>query len=67
MSKEDIVEITGKLIEQLPDSKWLAELPNGAKIVLDQHRSVHTEVGKQVMIEMSYYDWSKGKIIQILE
>ena len=68
MSKADVIEIEGTVVEKLPNAMFRVELENG-HIVLD-HISGKLRInyikilpGDKVTIEMSPYDLSKGRII----
>ena len=68
MSKADVIEIEGVVVEKLPNAMFKVELENG-HIVL-AHISVKLRMnfikilpGDKVTLEMSPYDLSKGRII----
>ena len=68
MSKTDVIEIEGVVVEKLPNAMFKLELENG-HIVL-AHISVKLRMnfikilpGDKVTIEMSPYDLSKGRIV----
>ena len=68
MSKADVIEIEGVVVEKLPNAMFKVELENG-HIVL-AHISGKLRVnfikilpGDKVTLEMSPYDLSKGRII----
>ena len=68
MSKADVVEIEGTVVEKLPNAMFKVELENG-HIVL-AHISGKLRVnfirilpGDKVTLELSPYDLSKGRII----
>ena len=56
MSKADVIEIEGTVVEKLPNAMFQVELENGHQVLA--HIS-----GKLVTLEMSPYDLSKGRII----
>ena len=58
MSKADVIEVEGVVVEKLPNAFFKVELENG-------HQILATISGKlrKVTIEMSPYDLSKGRII----
>ena len=68
MSKSDVIEITGKVLEKLPNAMFQVELENGhqvlahisGKLRMNYIRILH---GDKVTIELSPYDLSKGRII----
>lgn len=67
MSKEDVIEIEGTVVEALPNTVFLVELPNGKRIL--SHISgklrmnfIRILPGDKVTVEMSPYDLTKGRI-----
>ena len=58
MSKEDVIEIEGKVLEALPNAQFKVELPNG-KLRMNFIRILP---GDKVTVEMSPYDLQKGRI-----
>lgn len=68
MSKDDVIEVEGVVVEKLPNAQFLIELENGHKIIghisgkLRMHY-IKIIPGDKVMIEMSPYDLSKGRIV----
>ena len=68
MSKEDVLEVEGKVLEALPNAMFKVELEN--KHVVLAHISgklrmnyIRILPGDKVTLEMSPYDLSKGRII----
>ena len=68
MSKADVIEVEGTVVEKLPNSMFKVELEN--KHVILAHISgklrmnfIRILPGDKVTIEMSPYDLSKGRII----
>lgn len=67
MSKEDLIEMLGKVDEVLPDLRYRVTLENGHQLVaytggkMRKH-SIRVLAGDKVTIEMSPYDLSKGRI-----
>ena len=61
MSKADVVEIEGTVVEKLPNAMFRVELENG-HIVL-AHISGKIVPGDKVTMELSPYDLTKGRII----
>ena len=55
MAKEDAIEITGTVIEPLPNAMFRVELENGGK----QYR---VAPGDKVQVELSPYDLTRGRI-----
>ena len=68
MSKSDVIEITGKVIEKLPNAMFQVELENGHQVlahIFGKLRMNYIRIlpGDKVTIELSPYDLSKGRII----
>ena len=67
MSKEDVIEIEGKVLESLPNAQFKVELPNGHVILahisgkLRMNLIIILPVDK-FTVEMSPYDLQKGRI-----
>ncbi len=67
MSKEDVIEFEGKVIEVLPSMTFKVELSNGHIITAYisgklRQNFIRIIEGDKVKIEMSPYDLSKGRI-----
>lgn len=67
MAEKDAIEIEGKVVELLPEAMFRVELVNGHRIlahVSGQMRLHFIRIlpGDQVMVEMSPYDLTKGRI-----
>ncbi len=67
MSKEDVIELEGKVVDVLPNAMFKVELPNG-KVIL-AHISgklrmnyIRILQGDTVKVEMSPYDLTRGRI-----
>ena len=68
MSKSDVIEITGKVLEKLPYAMFLVELENGHRVLAHisgklRMNYIRILPGDKVTIELSPYDLSKGRII----
>lgn len=68
MSKSDVIEMEGEIIEVLRNAIFKVKLTNGFIITAYLSGKLHLNnirilVGDQVKIEMSPYDLSKGRII----
>lgn len=67
MSKEDVIEVEGTVIEALPNAMFQVELENGHKVLahisgkLRMH-FIRILPGDKVTIELSPYDLSRGRI-----
>ena len=68
MSKSDVIEVEGKVVEKLPNATFQVELENGHKIIAHisgklRMNFIRIIPGDKVLIEMSPYDLTKGRII----
>ena len=68
MSKEDVIEIEGTVVESLPNAQFRVELPNGHQLLAHisgklRMNFIRILPGDKVTLEMSPYDLSKGRII----
>lgn len=67
MSKQDLIELEGKVTDVLPNNMFKVTLENGATIIcytngrLRQNK-IKIIQGDNVRLEMSAYDMSKGRI-----
>ncbi|HMN21648.1 MAG TPA: translation initiation factor IF-1 [Ottowia sp.] len=67
MSKEELIEMQGKVDEVLPDSRFRVTLDNGHSLIcytggkMRKHR-IRVLAGDRVSLEMSPYDLNKGRI-----
>lgn len=67
MAKEELLEMSGVVMEVLPDSRYRVTLDNGHALVAysaGKMRKHHIRIlaGDRVSLEMSPYDLSKGRI-----
>ena len=67
MSKEDVIELEGTVIEATPNATFLVELSNGHKILAHisgklRMNYIRIVPGDKVTVEMSPYDLTKGRI-----
>ena len=67
MSKEDIIEVEGKVVEALPNAMFEVELDNGHKILAHisgklRMNFIRILPGDKVTIELSPYDLTRGRI-----
>ena len=67
MSKEDVIEVSGKIIAALPNATFQVELENGHKILAHVSGKLRMNFirilpGDKVTVEMSPYDLTKGRI-----
>ena len=68
MSKEDVIETEGKVVEVLPKTQFRVILNNGREILAYlggklRINNIRILEGDKVKIEMSPYDLTKGRII----
>ena len=67
MSKEDVLEVEGTVLEALPNAMFKGELENGHQILahisgkLRMH-FIRILPGDKVTVEISPYDLTKGRI-----
>ncbi len=67
MSKEDVIEVQGVVVDALPNANFQVELENGHKILAHvsgklRMNYIRIVPGDRVTIEMSPYDLTKGRI-----
>ena len=67
MSKEDVIEVTGKVLEALPNAMFLVELENDHKVlahISGKLRMNYIKIlpGDKVNLELSPYDLTRGRI-----
>ena len=67
MSKEDVIEMEGTVVEALPSAQFKVELPNGHQILAHisgklRMNFIRILPGDKVTVEMSPYDLTKGRI-----
>ena len=68
MSKSDVIEVEGTVVEKLPSAMFQVELDNGHKIVAHLSGKLRMNFiriipGDKVLVEMSPYDLTKGRIV----
>ncbi len=68
MAKKDAIEAEGVIVEKLPNATFQVQLENGHKIIAHisgKLRKNYIKIipGDKVMIEMSPYDLTKGRIV----
>ena len=68
MSKADVIEIEGTVVEKLPNTMFQVELENGHKVLAHisgklRQNFIRILPGDKVTLEMSTYDLTKGRII----
>lgn len=68
MSKTDVIEIEGVVVEKLPNAMFKVELENGHIVLAHISGKLRMNFikilqGDKVTLEMSPYDLSKGRIV----
>jgi len=68
MKKEETIKLEGKIIEALPNAMFRVELDNGFKILAHvsgkmRKNFIRLVLGDRVVVEMSPYDLTRGRII----
>ena len=68
MPKEDAIEVTGTVLETLPNAMFRVELDNGHKVlahISGKMRMHYIKIlpGDKVRVELSPYDLGRGRII----
>lgn len=68
MPKEEAIEVEGRVIEPLPNAMFRVELPNGHKVlahISGKMRMHYIKIlpGDKVIVELSPYDLSRGRIV----
>ena len=67
MSKADVIEIEGTVVEKLPNAMFKVELENGHQVLAHISGKLRTNFikilpGVKVTLELSPYDLTKGRI-----
>ena len=67
MSKDDVIEMDGKVVEALPNAMFRVELPNGHQIMAHisgkmRQNFIRIYHGDKVTVELSTYDLTRGRI-----
>ena len=67
MSKEDLIEFTGTVVELLPNAMFRVKLDNGHVVLTHtsgrmRKNRIRVLVGDKVNVEMTPYDLTKGRI-----
>ncbi len=67
LSKEDVIELEGTVLEALPNAMFRVELENGHKIlahISGKMRMHYIKIlpGDKVTVELSVYDLNRGRI-----
>ena len=67
MSKDDVIEMDGKVVEALPNAMFRVELANGYQIMAHisgkmRQNFIRIYPGDKVTVELSPYDLTRGRI-----
>ena len=67
MSKADVIEIEGTVVEKLPNAMFKVELENGHQVLAHISGKLRTNFikilpGDKVKVELSPYDLTRGRI-----
>lgn len=67
MSKEDLIEFAGTIMELLPNATFRVELENGHTVLAHtsgrmRKNRIRVLAGDKVTVEMTPYDLTKGRI-----
>lgn len=67
MAKDDVIEMTGTVIDTLPNTTFKVELENGHSVIAHisgriRKNYIRILTGDRVRVELSTYDLSKGRI-----
>lgn len=68
MGKDDIIEVEGTVVEPLPNAMFRVKLANGHKVLAHISGKMRMNFikilsGDRVMVELSPYDLTRGRII----
>jgi len=67
MSKQDVIEVEGRVVEKLPNAMFQGELENGHVVLAHVSGKIRMNFirilpGDKVTIELTPYDLSRGRI-----
>jgi len=67
MARKDVIEVEGRVVELLPNKMFRIELPNGHRLLAHISGKMRLHFirilpGDKVMVEVSPYDLTKGRI-----
>jgi translation initiation factor IF-1 len=68
LSKDDVIEVEGTVLEPLPNAMFRVELANGHKVLAHisgkmRMNFIKILAGDRVMVELSPYDLTRGRIV----
>ncbi|MFC1874588.1 translation initiation factor IF-1 [Chloroflexota bacterium] len=67
MAKKEAIEVEGTVVEALPNATFRVELPNGHRVLAHISGKIRVHYirvlpGDKVLVELSPYDLSRGRI-----
>ena len=67
MSKQDVIEVEGRVVEKLPNAMFQVELENGHVVLAHVSGKIRMNLirilpGDKVTIELTPYDLTRGRI-----
>lgn len=67
MAKQDVIEVEGTVIENLPNGMFRVELENGHKVLAHVSGKIRMHFiritpGDKVTVELSPYDLTRGRV-----
>ncbi len=67
MGKKEAIEVEGTVVEALPNATFRVELPNGHRVLARISGKIRVHyirvlLGDKVLVELSPYDLSRGRI-----
>jgi len=67
LSKDDVIEVEGKIVEALPNAMFQVELENGHRVLAHisgklRMNFIRILPGDRVTLELSPYDLTRGRI-----
>lgn len=68
MSKQDVIEVEGTVVEPLPNAMFKVELENGHTVLAHVSGKIRMNFirilpGDKVTVELSPYDLTRGRIV----
>ncbi|MDR0763994.1 MAG: translation initiation factor IF-1 [Synergistaceae bacterium] len=68
MSKDDVIEVKGKVVEPLPNAMFKVELENGHRVLAHVSGKMRMHFirilpGDRVLIQLTPYDLTRGRIV----
>lgn len=68
MARQDVIEAEGRVTEALPNAMFRVELENGHKVLAHVSGKIRLNFirilpGDRVMVELSPYDLTRGRIV----